>query len=395
MNRIRIPVLIATLFWSVEALAQDVLIIHGSANYFPDVQSKIIGTGLFATVDLFNATNGTPSLATMESYDSVLIASDGGFQDHILLGDRTADYADGGGGVVVATFAYHTPGGALSLEGRIKTDGYLPYSGTGQANLANNTLLPVVVNHPILTGVNSFDSGSSGYINVITLEPGAEQVALYSDGVTELIATMQTNGTRVVGLNFYPPSTGIRADFWDENTDGDLIMANALDWAANACPLGDADNDGVCDFDDICPGFDDTADRDGDGNPDDCDPCPLDVLDDWDGDGVCDTDDICQGGDDAVDTDGDLTPDGCDLCPVDNPDDNDGDGECDSGDQCPGFSDVIDTDGDGTADGCDPCPLDAPDDTDLDGVCDTDDLCPGGDDVLDGDGDTLPDGCDH
>ena len=75
----------------------------------------------------------------------------------------------------------------------------------------------------------------------------------------------------------------------------------------------DADGDGVCDKDDICPGFDDRIDADGDGVPDGCDPCPNDNPDDTDGDGVCDSDDDCPGHDDAVDVDGDGRPDGCDV----------------------------------------------------------------------------------
>ncbi len=36
---------------------------------------------------------------------------------------------------------------------------------------------------------------------------------------------------------------------------------------------GDDDNDGVCNVDDVCPGFDDKADADGDGIPDGCETC--------------------------------------------------------------------------------------------------------------------------
>ncbi|MEQ3796458.1 choice-of-anchor J domain-containing protein [Flavobacteriaceae bacterium MJ-SS4] len=38
----------------------------------------------------------------------------------------------------------------------------------------------------------------------------------------------------------------------------------------NGCSI-DSDNDGVCDANDVCPGFDDTIDSDGDGIPDGCD----------------------------------------------------------------------------------------------------------------------------
>jgi len=57
---------------------------------------------------------------------------------------------------------------------------------------------------------------------------------------------------------------------------------------------------------------------------------------DGDGDGICDSDDVCPGFDDAIDTDGDGVPDGCD--------------------EFPGDDDYADSDGDGIADLCDACP---------------------------------------
>ncbi|RZW42485.1 MAG: T9SS type A sorting domain-containing protein [Flavobacteriaceae bacterium] len=113
---------------------------------------------------------------------------------------------------------------------------------------------------------------------------------------------------------------------------------------AEDCPDGeceDSDADGICDSDDVCPGFDDTIDLDGNGIPDGCD------CEDSDADGVCDTDDVCPGFDDSIDSDGDGIPDGCDC------EDSDGDGVCDTDDVCPGYDDTIDSDGDGIPDGCD------------------------------------------
>jgi hypothetical protein len=100
--------------------------------------------------------------------------------------------------------------------------------------------------------------------------------------------------------------------------------------------------------------------------------CSNDDCSDIDNDGVCDLADLCEGWDDTIDSDGDGTPDGCDDCPLD-PLDSDGDGICDSMDPCP-FT--PDTDGDGVCDDADPCPFDFPDDTDSDGLCDTVDPCP-------------------
>ncbi len=85
---------------------------------------------------------------------------------------------------------------------------------------------------------------------------------------------------------------------------------------------GDADADGVC-ADDDCDDSD--ASIGGAGSAcDDGDICTTgDVYDvncncagtfeDSDGDGVCDADDICPGFDDTIDTDGDTIPDGCDT----------------------------------------------------------------------------------
>ena len=52
-------------------------------------------------------------------------------------------------------------------------------------------------------------------------------------------------------------------------------------------PCADADDDGVCDDEDACPGGDDAADADGDGVPDACDNCPdVPNADQADTDGV-------------------------------------------------------------------------------------------------------------
>ncbi|WP_242087503.1 T9SS type A sorting domain-containing protein [Aestuariivivens sediminis] len=69
----------------------------------------------------------------------------------------------------------------------------------------------------------------------------------------------------------------------DFDNDGDLDLAtiatsqNHLNWfenIGNQSPCTDSDNDGVCDGNDICPGYDDTIDSDGDGTPDGCDDTP-------------------------------------------------------------------------------------------------------------------------
>ncbi len=122
------------------------------------------------------------------------------------------------------------------------------------------------------------------------------------------------------------------------NDGDDCTVNDVYDSNCNcAGTFADADNDGVCDADDVCPNGDDTIDIDGDGTPDDCDDCVMagtscddgndctinDMFDancdcvgtfaDADNDGVCDADDICPNGDDNLDNDGDGIPDDCDF----------------------------------------------------------------------------------
>ncbi len=71
--------------------------------------------------------------------------------------------------------------------------------------------------------------------------------------------------------------------------DGDPCTENdVFDVDCNcAGTFADDDNDGVCNADDQCPGFDDNIDLNGNGIPDDCDVACTDA----DGDGVCEADD--------------------------------------------------------------------------------------------------------
>jgi hypothetical protein len=197
----------------------------GSTSWNADVVSKINSVGYFTQVDnIIVGGDGatTPTLAQLQQYSAVLVYSDAEFLDPTTLGNNLAAYVNGGGGLVVCTFAFED-----YLLGSI-TNGYLPFT-IGSQN--SDTPLSLVVDqptHPILTGVHSFNGGTSSYYNTISLVGGASLVAHWNNGYP-LVATKG----QVIGLNFYPPSSDARSDFWTSATDGARLMANSLAWAAN------------------------------------------------------------------------------------------------------------------------------------------------------------------
>jgi hypothetical protein len=185
---------------------------------------------LFTRVDIHNAAAYTPSQGELQQYSAVLVYSDFPFSNSTALGDVLANYADAGGGVVLATFAFGGLAGC-DISGRLASAGYLPFTTGAFTFGIPLTLIPDLPAHPIMAGVNSFDGGSSSFHDVVTLTAGATQVAHWSNNFP-LVATKQPTTGKIVGLNFFPPSSDANSSFWTATTDGALLMANSLLWAA-------------------------------------------------------------------------------------------------------------------------------------------------------------------
>lgn len=207
-------------------------------SWISDVKTKMMEYGRFASVDIIDVYEGpNPTLETLQKYDAVLVFSDWEFFDSEGLGNVLADYIDAGGGVVLTTCDFNLPSATGTLLGRIKDDGYMPFS---VGSMDHGDLLSLVADdskHPILMNVDSFNGGSASYHEDIDLNNGSIQIAHWSDG-TPLIAYTEPGNGRVVGLNFFPVSADIRDDLWDVNSDGIDLIGNALMWAGQ-CYMGE------------------------------------------------------------------------------------------------------------------------------------------------------------
>jgi hypothetical protein len=193
------------------------------SDYDLDVQAKLVGTGRFSSVDTFDCASGTPTPSQLASYTAVLVYPDGGYADQNALGDELADFADSGGDVVEGVFGWASWG---ALGGRWASGGYDVYTiNSGQRQGTTYNLVPDVPSSSLLNGVSAFNGGSSNYLDDVTLAPGSTQVAHWNDGSSTPLVAYNAHG---VGLNFFPPSSDARADFWDATTDGATLLANAL-----------------------------------------------------------------------------------------------------------------------------------------------------------------------
>ena len=197
-----------------------------------DVADKLLASGQFNSVSIIQVNVVTPTLTELQTFDAALVYSDSTYANAAALGDVMADYVDAGGGVVCALFELSNYSTSHYMQGRWLAGGYgvVPASSfvTGQQQLGT----VYDPSHPIMTGVTTFDGGTSSFRpGTTTLTPGATLVAAWSDGKPLVAVKLMGNVPRA-DLGFYPTSSDMSSDFWNSATDGDLLMANALTWVA-------------------------------------------------------------------------------------------------------------------------------------------------------------------
>ena len=173
-----------------------VLIAHTDQQPPTLLQSEILAEPGVTQVDVFDATNGTPTLQQLQQYDIVFAFSDRAWNDAVQMGNVLADYEDGGGVVIVGTFAWGTGDGGL-MQGRWMTGGYSPFNPSGQDNFSLNIANITDPSHPLMQGVSSL---AASYRNGLPLASGASAVAMWTDG-PPAVAYKTSNGRTAVGIN--------------------------------------------------------------------------------------------------------------------------------------------------------------------------------------------------
>ena len=203
-----------------------------------DVQTKLLGTGLFTGVSTFDTAALTPTLAELLAFDAVLVYSNHPHADATALGNVLADYADAGGGVVCAMLELGSATWGMNyvLGGRWTAGGYALMQRDNSLLFTTREELGAVNNpaHAIMAGVSSFDGGAASVRPATTtVFPNVSLVAEWSDN-HPLVAVRSKLGIMRADIGFFPVSDDASPGLglWDPTTDGARLLGNAMTWAS-------------------------------------------------------------------------------------------------------------------------------------------------------------------
>ena len=198
----------------------QVLIVYADAGPPTQFQAEIQAEPGVAAVDLFDASNATPTLGQLQQYDIVVPFGDTMFLDSRTLGNNLADYVDGGGIVVQYGFSHAGPGDPAGVNGRWRRDGYNPYDYSENLETNPFSLGPFDAGHPLMAGVTTLNSN---FANIVTPNPAATEVAQNNLGES-LVAFRPVGAQTTIGVTAYVGGAAT------ENGDWGKVVVNAGNW---------------------------------------------------------------------------------------------------------------------------------------------------------------------
>jgi uncharacterized protein (TIGR03382 family) len=252
-----------TALYAPLAVAQDVAIfgVSSEPQWNVDIRDTLMCTGEFTSVDFYDVSLYTPTLADLLNYHAVFVYTDNALADPVTFGDNLADYADRGNGVVLAAGAFAT---GTEIQGRFGAD-YMPVAVAPLVTPGGNLGIEVLEGYrwlagpiegsPLTRGVNAVDLGSASVHvgGAVAAKPEAYTVASWTNGSPAIVAWEPPDVGKIVAMNFFPPNdNGERPYFW--SGDMDEAMANALVWTGGfgkpptACENRTIEQDYNCNF---------------------------------------------------------------------------------------------------------------------------------------------------
>jgi hypothetical protein len=202
-----------------------------TASWYADVITKINAAKAtyYPSTNLIITQNNNSAYAgadlTTANYSCVMIWTDASYSNS-ALGTNLNNFVAAGGGLVICVFAV----ASVSLP---VTFSYTntPIVFPGNQTMSSTSLGTYTSGDSLMRGVTSFNPGTARYgAGGLTTQSGATVVARYNDN--NLLVVKKDIGTaRTVALNFFPPSSTSRNDFWTASTNGGEMMCNAIIYA--------------------------------------------------------------------------------------------------------------------------------------------------------------------
>ncbi|KAJ6235163.1 btb (poz) domain-containing 2a-related [Anaeramoeba flamelloides] len=209
-------------------------------DYVRNVCESLYVSNFVRKIKIFKPHYKTPKFSNLKSFDVAFVYSaDENFRSPERLGDLLAQFVEDGGGVVICSINCLDSNDQKQISGRFGNNEFLPFKKSPTIE-ANSVGLGEISepSHPILTGVSKFDGGSFSYhIDAQKVNPNSKCIVRWSDGsilAAERIWNHQNTKHfgRITALNFWPPNTRIDENCWVEETDGDLLISNSVDYVA-------------------------------------------------------------------------------------------------------------------------------------------------------------------
>ena len=199
-----------------------VLIAYADSDGPPtQLQSEILAEPNVTSVDLFDATSGTPTLAQLQAYEIVVPFSNSPFFDADTLGNNLADYVDGGGVVVQYGFSHYGPGQPYGINGRWVSGNYNPYDYSTNLQFNAFSLGTFNAGHPLMAGVTMLNSD---FENLVSPAAGATEVAQDNFGDSLVAYRPVSGGHTTVGVTAYVGVDATQSGDWGK------VIVNAGNW---------------------------------------------------------------------------------------------------------------------------------------------------------------------
>jgi hypothetical protein len=206
----------------------DVLYIHTTNQSYEHPSDffmwTLLGDPRIGTLTGFQASDSLPSVDYMRQFDAVLVVSAGPWADADVLGDRLADYVDGGGRICLMHAALmdnpEFPG--FRLGGRIATADYAPVVPAGSMG---EGFVDRFTDNPITESVAKEEVRSDWYTDARTLNPNSQPLGWYTSGA--LVGAYRTDKA-VAFLNIWP------LDGYNYPPATVQLIGNAMRWLSES-----------------------------------------------------------------------------------------------------------------------------------------------------------------